>query len=497
MLVENSVSPAAREVMDLLLQLPMASERDLAGFSDMKNIYRTLTELRNGGLVDSVCLGWSTTRVNRYWLTEEALSAIPGADGVLHGEWGRCRLLNRLPSCEWFYRVAAELDDVDGLGPLHRFQWFEGIDLDAAAIFQRGWVLLCWSGLLEVEKDLFQRIESLATNMRRLSAMVERPWPSLICFVVSDEWQMELVNRVSRYQAMDDVVSVWCVPDSAPSGAGRSGAARSGAMELRPGRGRLHQVLNESDLGGWPWVKRLEQSPWSDDGSVFDGRVLDLIAEWPGILRRVAEAVLGGRTQKALKSLFDSRLLERVDSGNSFRYGLSSRGVHYLALRDRVHSGEYVSRSFARNWVNRASVQQHEDGVLNLMADFMSAGMPTAAGWRSVETFGPDGSIMPDGMVYLNQGPYGPGWHFLEYELTARALSKVKAKLKSYLLASRQNRWPVLVVSFNDRAEELFQSVGQGLPLSMLTTTLNRLKEHGPLGNSCCWSMYGQGVLIG
>ena len=34
-----------------------------------------------------------------------------------------------------------------------------------------------------------------------------------------------------------------------------------------------------------------------------------------------------------------------------------------------------------------------------------------------------------------------------------------------------------------------------GIPL--LTTTIKRLEEHGPLGNFGCWSMYGQQPRIG
>ena len=34
-----------------------------------------------------------------------------------------------------------------------------------------------------------------------------------------------------------------------------------------------------------------------------------------------------------------------------------------------------------------------------------------------------------------------------------------------------------------------------GIPL--LTTTIKRLEEHGPLDNFGCWSMYGQPARIG
>ena len=38
---------------------------------------------------------------------------------------------------------------------------------------------------------------------------------------------------------------------------------------------------------------------------------------------------------------------------------------------------------------------------------------------------------------------------------------------------------------------------GARVNLPMITTTLKRLKRHGPLGNFECWAMYGDPVRIG
>ena len=56
---------------------------------------------------------------------------------------------------------------------------------------------------------------------------------------------------------------------------------------------------------------------------------------------------------------------------------------------------------------------------------------------------------------------------------------------------------PVLIVCWNDDAESVFQRLGSGMGIPLLTTTINRLEEHGPLGNFGCWSMYGQPARIG
>ena len=49
----------------------------------------------------------------------------------------------------------------------------------------------------------------------------------------------------------------------------------------------------------------------------------------------------------------------------------------------------------------------------------------------------------------------------------------------------------------DDKVEAIFQQLGGAGNLPMLTTTLQRLKDFGPLGNADCWSRYGQMVFVG
>ena len=107
-----------------------------------------------------------------------------------------------------------------------------------------------------------------------------------------------------------------------------------------------------------------------------------------------------------------------------------------------------------------------------------------AAGWRSWEQLKASG-ISPDGMVFLERSPYGPTWAYFEYERTARGEARVGRKLNG-------DGCPVLIVCWNDDAEFVFQRLGSGMGIPLLTTTIKRLEEHGPLGNFGCWSVYGQ-----
>ena len=56
---------------------------------------------------------------------------------------------------------------------------------------------------------------------------------------------------------------------------------------------------------------------------------------------------------------------------------------------------------------------------------------------------------------------------------------------------------PLLVVCWNETAEANFHDIGGEGSIKMLTATIQRLADHGPLGNFECWSFYGRKVQIG
>jgi hypothetical protein len=388
-------------------------------------VYSRLSELREAGLAASAPLGWSCRRAARWWLTAPALAAAGVAGGSWHEEWGRCRLLERLPSVEWFYRVAGSLD---GLGPLEAFQWLAGVSLDAAVRGGRGWAALFWSGLWQTEQTLLERLERLGPDLEELSVSGGPAKPGLLCFVVTDRWQRELVYRAVLRYRLEDSLAVWCV----------AGGARSGVREPGVSRGWVRQPAWPRGLGGWPWERRLADSFCSVPGGLAVGRVLEAAAEWPGMglpLGRLAlgEAGAARRVQNACKWLAGREFLERRLDGAGYRYALASRGIDLLARRDRVSYARSRGRSNVFSWQGRPRLQLHEDGVMSLMGEFMAAGLPAAAGWRSWEHLGGGGGIAPDGMVCLRRSPYGPGWHYVEYERSARGERRVRSKLRGYL----------------------------------------------------------------
>ncbi len=107
------------------------------------------------------------------------------------------------------------------------------------------------------------------------------------------------------------------------------------------------------------------------------------------------------------------------------------------------------------------------------------------------------GGIAPDGIVFLTRGPFGPGWHYMEYERSARGKRRAGRKLHGYISRHRQDDFPVLFVLWNENAERNFWVVGQPHGLRMLTTTITRLREFGAVGVEGCWSHYGESVVVG
>ncbi len=216
------------------------------------------------------------------------------------------------------------------------------------------------------------------------------------------------------------------------------------------------------------------------------------VAEWPGIPTAMARTVLGEgpsgrRAQNWLLRLADRGLVRRWADGRDQRYRLTRDGMLLLARLDRVSPGDVWDRIRMDRWDTPGRFETHEHGLLKVAGQFIAAGCPVAAGWREWEVMGYSGEIDPDAMVYLERGPYGPGWHYLEYERSADNPGRVGRKLTGYDAPERVNDWAVLVVCGSDKIEGLFHQVGAVMKVPMLTTTTTRVAAHGPVGNWDCW----------
>ena len=424
----------------------------------------------------------------RWFMTDPGLSVVGKLGSTWHEEFARCRLLERLPSVEWFYQVASQVRD---LGAFQSFHWIDHVSIDAVVRYRYGWIALFWSGAFQSEESIAGRLGRLAPNLREMSVSHENPWPSRLVFVVSDQWQRELVFRAARRYRLEGQVTVWCARDG----------TRSGARNSRASRGWVSQPLQFRSTGGWPWEQRLQASPWTERRGVASGKALDVISQWPGmplgmVRQSLQEKPTGKSAQNACKSLHHAGFTGRLLHRGKYRHMTTSRGVDCLARRDRVHYDQCKDRVHSLSWVNRKERRSHEDGIMSFMEHFLARGMPVAAGWRCWEHLGADGGIAPDGMVFLEKSPFGPTWAYLEYERTARGAVRVTKKLGGFGSDRRMDDWPVLLVCWNDRAESNFQQIGWVKGIAMLTTTIGRLGRHGSLGNLECWSLFGEPAMI-
>ena len=482
-------------VVRAVLTMPLASALDIAAVqrrtdSGVHTRLRGLSaeNLGDERLVESVALGCARCRVDRYFLTVLGQAEFGLLGATWHQPGALARLLERLTSVEWLYPAAAAIQD---LGKLQDFQWMDSVSFDAAVRYEHGWAALFWSGLLRSERVFRERLEQLGDDLLTLAAGEDRPRPGLLCVVASDRWQVELAPRVARRYGMDDWVRVWCAADD----------TWHGAEVPLVSRGWVRQPAYLRKMGHSGWGKRVEASLWAADGSQDADRILQAVAEWPGMPTALARLELGEgpsgrRAQNCFVRLMDLGLLDRWEDRGAYRYRLSGSAMLLLARRDRASEADAWRRILMDRWETPAGFEDHEYGLLEVVQQAAAAGLVVAAGWRDWENLG-DSGIAPDAIIYLRYGPYGPGWYYLEYELSATSPSSAAKKLGGFDSPLRSNDWPVLVVCRTDLAETNFQQAGLEKGIRMLTTTTRRLRQHGAVGNTACWSRYGEPAAIG
>ena len=511
-------SDQAIDTLTTLSQMPLATIDDLTAVSGLprSRINTGVKDLHQLELAVPVPLGWTREKVARWYIPDLALDPVddylgPGRQPCSrwHEEWGRSLLLPRLPTVEWGY---PSIGTVREMGSLREILWLSGTSLDFAVRYEAGWAAVIWSGPLQSEGRLADRLYDLGRDMVDLSTDQSPPWPGLIIILAGDEWQREIVNRVVKsFGGFEDRVSVWCVSDGRRTGAAHPGNSRGWIQQLPYPRG----------MGGWPWSKRVAASPWArrgtdppaadisfaweHDGSVLTGRILDFLAQRNDVTVEMARLALGekpaGRAvYRRLVRLCEEELVIRTQSPKErgFRYGLSSLGKYTLRTRDGLSSprGSGKGGKKKEGGNPRRDRRRHEDLVSRFVAMHMGAGLPAATGERHWEHFG-DAGMAPDAIVFVMGGPWGPTWAYAEIERSARGPSRWHDKLSGYASGRRGDDFPLLAVCWDTSAEEHAQSEGRALGVErLLTTTLHMFKDARGLDDDGLWSWYGQRVTL-
>ena len=500
------VSEGAKRVVEVMAGMPLATQSRLAAalHRSTADLHAPLAELREKEMVTSVGLGSAATGskpAERLFFTDKLIEQFGDLPITWHGEGNRAVLLDRLPVVDACYQAAT---DIDCYGRFREFRWLDDVGLTAMARYEHGWAGLIWSGMLETVTELDARFARLAADIASLAVgRVPNPWPGILAVVTPDPWQRELVLNTARRWGLDGQVATWCIEDGSRTRAPTEGVSR----------GWIHQEIVLRDIGKWAWEDRVQSSLWVQPRVPFLYRVFRTIAEYPGITRGLVQRMMGearegASTKRCIRTLIRLNLVEELSDRDiddrhksasaTKRWLCQSRtGIDRLARMERGTATAYRKAALAQSWIRKPGRKEHELGIVQAMANFRWAGLNTAAGWRYYDGKGPRGAVVPDGMVQLNRSPYGPGWAFLEYERSARSPSTIRPKIKNYWIPTRRMDRTLLVVCWNDTAEANFHEIAGEVDTKMLTATIPRLEEHGPLGHFECWSLYGQKVQIG
>ena len=258
-------------------------------------------------------------------------------------------------------------------------------------------------------------------------------------------------------------------------------------VELRVSRDLVADPSGHPALGRPENIDRwLGRNP---DLAVLEGprayRVFMTVAEFPAVRSAQLRRIVGGtaaQVRRILDDFVETGLAAEFDG----RYYLAELGMRRAATLSRVSPSVVRRRhgAYLEQWY-REHEAQHNDGVNRLVARFAREGVAAVAGWRGEVNVPDVTQVRPDLLAPVVSGPYGGGFHSLEYERFTGS-RPTESKLGPYRrLALLGRPLPVLMVCDTGRAAESFLAVAGDLPL--LATTLEQALD-GPIsGGATVW----------
>ena len=473
-------------VLGTVVMAPLISSPQVVELSGEPGRYvtDTLNDFVDHGIIRYHELGCTADMERRYWLTPEGRTGLPPRLTAWHRDEGIANLLQRLQLVECGYRAVAAQT---GLGPLQEFSWSVDTPWDGVAQYEAGWILLLWAGVLAREADIrrkFHRLGEALENQRDRHYDPSGAFPHRLVFLVSDAWQREMVDTVTRELRIEDCVQTISIRDGLVVGAATPG----------PGYGRIFANQPYGGLGGWPLDARLDASRWSSPGGALASALMNCAVEWPGTTTELAKAyIVGTQSDRSIRrGLADLEKLDLLEKhqfdGRTNAYAIGQTGYSMMAVRDSVRGGRVPGRYLYNAGAYTPRVRRHETGLRRFAQECYDQGLLIAAGHRLMwDPAAP--TIVPDAIVWLDPGHGLPvGWCYLEYELSGRGPRRIERKLLRYPGYDTPGWRPLLAVAPTDRAEEVWQAQSLELGRVVLTTTVARFEEHGFPGG---WSFYG------
>ena len=468
-------------LFDQVGDMPWASAQDLAHSFDHNpgTVYQALNALNHHGLVAAAEFFIGGTREMRFTVPDDEWIRLMLDRPLPHKEHVVQRLLINLEFTTAVYMLVGLLVQGERGRTLLRLRWLWRHDFDAVAQFNDGWASFLWSGMWQDQDKLERRIQQCAEVLAEWSGGRGTHWPGRLVIVVPDRWQEEVAWRAVRRRGWEAICTVYRLVDE----------TLTGDLDLTASRGRIPMQLSDDVPPVRAGLEQLQRFLLDDQGDRMR-RLLSAVEQYPGIIASHVSAMTGINGQLTKLGLAELQRRELTRRMGNEGYALEKRPLALAARRDRVWLGLPDNRSGPNTLASRSDRRwKRTRGAQKLLAKFRAAGCPTAAGWRAL-----DRRFAPDGVVWIADGPYGPGWHYLINASGIRAESKVAGLLEKAFSPARSDRYPILVVC-PDAVEELYWNAAPGLPV--LTAAISRVRG-GPLvgGDGTVWMKSGLPVMV-
>ena len=454
-------------LFDQVGDMPWASVQDLAYAFDHNpgTAYQRLDTLNNHGLVEAAKFHIGATREMRFTVSDDNWSRVMHDRPLPHQQHVVQRLVINVEFTTAVYLLVGALVQGERGRKLLRLRWLWRHDFDAVAQFNDGWASFLWSGMWQDQGKLERRVEQCAKVLAEWSGGRGTHWPGRLVIVVPDQWQEEVAWRAVRRRGWDAVCSVHCLVDD----------TWAGDLDLTASRGRIPMQLSDDVPPVRAGLEQLQRFLLDDQGDRMR-RLLSTVEQYPGIIASHVSAMTGINGQLTKLGLAELKRRELTRRMGHQGYALEKRPLALAARRDRVWLGLPDNRSGPNTLASHSGRRwKRIRGAQKLLAQFRAAGCPTAAGWRAQ-----DGPFVPDGVVWIEDGPCGRGWHYLINASGIRAEAMVARLLEQAFAPARSDRYPILVVC-PDAVEELYWHAAPALPL--LTAAMSRVSG-GPVVGS-------------
>lgn len=480
-------------IISWLWMMPLLSLPELETVSGLtyNRCHRLMKDLARQGKVTSVRLGMTLELRDRWFLTTS------GVDFAMEGlgyslEWsvseaGLKRHIRRLPILETFYRLVSRLWSLHGIEginpiyrsrdpdvepltfpaglPLRRFQWQRDPDIHAISEYaNEAWAPWVWVGPMTKGIMMEDKRKRGLAKFREPSRTGQIPSPAAWVVVGAD---LLSANQASGPWEEDNALVITA------NGVTLKSMRPEDFTEPR------FEDARTADLG------MLESIPaWVETDpavSALNGKLnfglFQFNAQWPGarvgqLHKRSTHS--HGEINAALEKMGKAGLTVKLDRA----LYLTRAGMLAAAQMDRIsHQSIYGSFDvyLKPDGNYRRDRLRHDRAVADFVLAWTRDGGEAFHGRRNVFNLPDRTQLAPDAVASQFRADGSVGWWFVEVELSARATSAVRRRLRPYRMFQQHQGWCplLLVVVDTQEAENVFLLEGRGLP--MATTTLDRL----------------------